>query len=272
MLKMTQNYVRARKKLVSFCLRTLALRQLIRVPSIGLFQILSSVIKDRYIERNGFCLSNYGVWLRNNPSDRTFRLGLLGYRNKLDKFLRKESRKMIFFDIGSNQGVFTLVAASNPNFVEIHSFEPNIKIFRFLQENVIENEVDNVVFLHNKAISNVDGMIGFSMNMSHSGAGKIDSLSDGFKVLSINHKSLNEILDDTDLPVFIKVDVEGSEFEVLQEICKLEKFSNVKAIFVELNEALSNVEQIYEYMNRFGFTEMYKKESKSNCDGYFVRD
>jgi hypothetical protein len=115
-------------------------------------------------------------------------------------------------------------------------------------------------------------MIGFSMNMSHSGAGKIDALTDGFKVLSINHKSLNEILGETDLPVFIKVDVEGSEFEVLQEISKLEKFTNVKAIFVELNEALSNVEQIYEFMNRFGFTEMYKKESKSNCDGFFVRD
>lgn len=269
-LKTSWIYPIIRKKAVSYSLRILSLRNYQRVPNIRLIEIIQCTLLDKFLVKGDYTLSNYGVWLKNNHSDRTFRLNLLGYRNNLENFLRNESRKMVFLDIGSNQGVFSLIAASNPHFVEIHSFEPNPKVFSYLKQNIAYANKNNV-FLHEKAISKVNGKIGFSMDMSHSGAGKIDPKSRGLEVESINYSYLNAIIANQELPIFIKIDVEGAESEVLTQIRKMKNFSNVKSIFIELNENYSEVSLLLDFFDEFGFTKVYEKRSNTNCDGFFVR-
>ena len=178
---------------------------------------------------------------------------------------------MIFFDIGSNQGIFTLIASHNENFVEIHSFEPNEHVFELLRQNLEYNNCRRVS-LHNKAISEVDGRIGFSFEMDHTGAGKIDVSANNLSVASVNYCYINEILNSLDYPIFVKVDVEGAEFEVLSQLGRLSKFSNIKSIFVELNEIYSDVPILLAFLHEHGFKQVYKKQTSKNCDGYFVRD
>ena len=86
--------------------------------------------------------------MSNNYSDKTFQLSIMGYRNKLEKFLLSINEQLTFIDIGANQGVFSLVAAKNKNFVEIHAFEPNLKLISYLESNFYINKVNNF-FIHN---------------------------------------------------------------------------------------------------------------------------
>jgi len=267
----TNVFLKFRKKSVSIFLRISAINCLIHVSGVTKSQILKSILSDQFIEKNGFVLSNYGVWLKSNFADRTFRLSLLGYRNKLDKFLRNENKKMVFLDIGSNQGVFTLIACSNPNFVHIHAFEPNPKIYTFLEQNS-GFAASEVVSIHNKAVSRVHGIVGFSMDVSHSGAGKLDANSQTLYVESVNYLYLDDVLGDLDYPIFIKIDVEGSEYQVLEQLHLMKKFSHVTSIFIELNDSHSDVKILLDFFRVHGFTQVFEKRSKSNCDAFFVRE
>ncbi len=258
------------KKIVSIGLKIIAIPTLLKLQKLSYILVLKSVLTDKYVQKDGFVLSNYGIWLKDNPSDRTFRLGLLGYRNRLDRFLKDVSTEMIFLDIGSNQGVFTLVSSKNKNFSEIHSFEPNPHIFKILKDNVDKNECARVV-LHNKAITHTNGMIGFDFKETHSGAGKIDTSAMNLLVESVNHEYLDTLLQDSNHPLFIKIDVEGAEYEVLKEIKLMSKFNDVRSIFIELNDSLSNVFELRNFLFENNFIQIFEKETRKNRDGFFIR-
>lgn len=264
-------FLKFRKKGVSIFLRVSAINCLIHVSGVTKSQILKSILFDQSIQKNGLVLSNYGVWLKSNFTDRTFRLSLLGYRNKLDKFLRNENKKMVFLDIGSNQGVFTLIACTNPNFVQIHSFEPNPQIYSYLEENTSFAQ-SQAVSIHNKAISRVNGRIGFSMDPSHSGAGKLDANSQTLYVESVNYLYLDDQLKDSNYPIFVKIDVEGSEYQVLEQLLLMKNFSCVTSIFIELNDSHSDVNLLLDFFRIHRFIQIFEKRSKSNCDALFVRE
>ncbi|NDI08771.1 MAG: FkbM family methyltransferase, partial [Actinobacteria bacterium] len=57
-----------------------------------------------------------------------------------------------FFDIGANQGVFSMIAAKNKHCKNIHEFEPNSNLIEFLESNFLFNNLKNYT-IHNFAIS-----------------------------------------------------------------------------------------------------------------------
>lgn len=137
-----------------------------------------------------------------------------------------------FFDIGANIGSFTLTASEQRD-ARVHAFEPHPATFRRLKENVEANGRTNV-FLHNLALGDSESTVlltdkaGSAINHIVSGA----SQEPGTVVVQCRRiDTLCEAL--AVVPEYVKLDVEGFEYDVLRGFGQL--LSSVKVLMVEMN-------------------------------------
>lgn len=74
----------------------------------------------------------------------------------ITKFLKQ---RMVFFDIGANLGQYTLLGAQRVGISgQVHSFEPNSRIFGELKFNVELNGLSDICILNNVAVSDKKGV------------------------------------------------------------------------------------------------------------------
>jgi FkbM family methyltransferase len=226
----------------------------------------------KFIEENGFVLSNYGVWLKNNSPDKTFFLNVLGYRNQLEFFLEQIRKPFTFIDIGANQGIFSLVASRNKFCKQVHLFEPNRNIVEILNSNLKYNEVSNYQ-IHKFAISNTSGFVHFHIPSNHSGGARIiDSPSDNNYCESVNRFYLNELEIAPNCDVFLKIDVEGSEHYVLEEIFNSTLKDKIKFVFIEMNEAYGNCQKSHDILSKYRFSVRHRTAGKISFDALYIRN
>ena len=246
----------------------------IQLRESSLSTIINSILRDKRIEKDGYVLSNYGVWMYKNYDDKTYNLNIIGYRNKLDRHIKSLDEPFVFIDFGSNQGIFSILAGKNRFCRRIHLFEPNPRITDILVSNLNHNNIFNYE-IHKYAISNVIGKIPFSVPEGHTGAAHITRQNEestfSLYVDSINKDYLSNIENNFVEPIFLKIDVEGSEYVALTEIFCSSLLNRIKYIFVELNSALSNTEKILKLLKDFGFTELNRKGSKDSYDALYLK-
>jgi len=135
------------------------------------------------------------------------------------KFIKKNVREGdVVLDIGANIGYFTLICASLVGKTgKVFAFEPEPKNFEILKKNVTENGYDNVI-LENMALSNRKGIVDLYLSDESTGMHRIySSKLTSDKHIKVNVTTLDEYFQEQ-IPniAFIKLDVEGSEFGVLQ--------------------------------------------------------
>ena len=237
---------------------------------ISLKKIFLGIIFNSNIEKQNFILSNYGVWMKSNFYDRTFRFSLMGYRNGLEKILLKINTPMIFIDIGANQGVFSLIASKNKNISEIHAFEPNYNCITYLQDNLIFNKVNNYV-IHNTGIGFKESIVDFHVEYNHSGSGRVSNQDSNMKVSLVNRNYLNKYFLKTDVEYFIKIDTEGSEKEILVELFKSKIKFCIKYIFIEINSKYNDENSLLGILTENGFCEKSRKGNSTSFDALFMR-
>lgn len=136
------------------------------------------------------------------------------YDDHIFQFLcRNLSRYRRALDLGANIGVYTLFLA--PQMDRVDAFEPEPLVIEKLRANLALNGVRNVV-IHETCVGNVSGNIGFDPpGRSNEGIGKVSA---GPAVASVRRcTTLDDFLgDEIKEPCFIKMDVEGAEWLVLQ--------------------------------------------------------
>lgn len=164
-----------------------------------------------------------------------------GFENKellfIDKFLKPGDT---FFDIGSNIGLHSIFASAKlKSNGRIYAFEPSIKTFNRLNENVLLNNLNSTIQTFQIGISNKNETL--ILNVSEDGHDAWNSFS---KLLHINLTLKEEIsvkrLDDfifdnsikPDTVTFIKIDVEGWELHVLSGLEKLIYSKDFNPIFL----------------------------------------
>ena len=80
---------------------------------------------------------------------------------------------------------------------------------------------------------------------------------------------LDKFLTDLD-ELFVKIDVEGNEDEVLQELFNSKL--KIKYIFIEISSKYNfNEEYTIKILNTNGFNEVFRKENKISYDALFVK-
>lgn len=158
----------------------------------------------------------------------------------------------VFFDIGANIGSYTLIAAEQCSAL-IYSFEPHPGTFQQLKNNVDLNKYGNVK-LFNIAIGAEDGNIYLTDNPGSS-TNHIETNKNANTIEIVCWRADNFCSTNQIEPDFVKMDVEGFEFDVIKSFA--ERLRSVKVLFVEIN-GLSDLrshgqQEIVDYLNEHDF-------------------
>lgn len=208
--------------------------------------------------------SAYGVLMVPNWQDTTFRYCIFGtYGRDLSDLLLGQGDDFVFVDIGANQGLYSLIAAQNPKCRKIIAFEPVPLTHARLAANVALNGGAERTVLHQLAIADSVGEVTISVAADHTGtatlAGRVDgqAAGGGVTIQTINAPLVDPLLAG-DLPLFIKIDVEGLESVVIAELSKTQTFEQVQAIFYEVDDRWANAGEIEQGLRASGFTRFAK--------------
>ncbi|MBI3589598.1 MAG: FkbM family methyltransferase [Candidatus Liptonbacteria bacterium] len=129
--------------------------------------------------------------------------------------------KDVFFDIGAHYGFYTSLARELITQGEIHAFEPSPKIFQYL-DAVFSGGGKNI-FLNNVALSDCKGSLPFFDGSAEGESGSGTLLKNvaqqnisTYQEISVDVTTLDEYVRARKHPTIIKLDVEGSEFNIIQ--------------------------------------------------------
>jgi FkbM family methyltransferase len=156
---------------------------------------------------------------------------------------------VVFYDLGSWIGPLTVYAAKICK--SVVSFEPDPVAYQFLLWNIRLNELGNVIPV-NAAISNSDGLIEMTnvgkLGNSLTSQVMICPTRNKINVLSLTLETWMK-LSKTEIPKFIKIDIEGGEFKLLPSIKKfLSKYKPILYLSTHTPFLIAN--QRREEMNR----------------------
>jgi FkbM family methyltransferase len=189
--------------------------------------------------------------------------GLYDYNNmRLLQWLLRDGGT--FFDIGANIGSYTLVASEQER-ARVFAFEPHPVTARLLSDNIRLNRRGNVTVCP-VAVGQEDGVVrltdraGSSVNHSVTG--------DGGQTVEVSCRRAETLCREYEVfPRYVKVDVEGFEFEVLTGFGPF--LRHVELLLIEFNglSAQRSVgdKAIHEWLTAAGFRGAYRCEMKDRA-------
>ena len=147
----------------------------------------------------------------------------------------KSSPKII--DCGANIGMSILFFKNQYPDCSIMAFEPNPYAFELLEKNVKQNNLSNVQ-LFNIGLSNIDGKIDFFTN-DNKGSMKGSFISErgGDNKISVAIKKLSSFID-TNTFDMIKIDVEGAEIQLLDDLITEDKIEQSDRYIIEYHHRI----------------------------------
>jgi len=191
----------------------------------------------------------------------------------LDSYLSPDA---VFFDVGANQGEFTLFAAKRLTQGTVYAFEPMSEMFGRLSRNVEENGFENVRLIQaglwsrtaTKPVFTMPGRFGDGSR--HEGLGTLfqteerDSVAEAIRLTTLDGFARDEKLTRLDA---IKLDVEGAEHEVIRGgVATVERFRPVLLLEVSrlcLEAAGSSGTALLDHLSQWYRFELVRKDGRS---------
>lgn len=259
------------------CLRDLLKRSALLVKFIAStrvarLELMLMVSRWRVKKNGGYLLSVYGIWLRDRWDDTTYRYCVLGEYGFFYSEWLKQQEDCIFLDIGSNVGLYAVLACKNPGIKSIHAFEPVPATFEYLADNLRRNTDRG--HAHQVGISSEATELTIKMKQGHSGVstlrstGIIDKEFDfEIQVKVVGPEFLNEVID-TDLAekIAVKIDVEGHEQVVIETLMRSRIWPQVWNIYYEVNERFLDPNAVLFKLQAEGFEVISKLGSERSYD------
>ena len=148
---------------------------------------------------------------------------------KLKKIFRNNKIKS-FWDIGANVGIYSVFISKKYN-CSVNAFEPSLRYYKFLKANTSQFKK---VFLHNFGIGSENNKK-FIILTEEPGSNYISKNSFKEKNSELcDLKSINN-LSKIEPPCLVKIDVEGYEYEILNNSIDYFK-SNKTILIIEIDE------------------------------------
>jgi len=166
-----------------------------------------------------------------------------------------ENKKPIIIDCGSNIGMSILYFKHLYPDCEILAFEANPYTYEVLQKNMFINNIKNVK-INNLALSNSKSELKFYIDESNFGTltGSINSNRGGKKELNVNSDKLSNYLKNMDNVDLVKMDVEGAEFEIINDLFNENLISKVSEYIIEYHlntEGDNSLNTLSAFLNKF---------------------
>ncbi|MGI8600881.1 MAG: FkbM family methyltransferase [Chitinophagaceae bacterium] len=172
--------------------------------------------------------------------------------------------KPYILDCGANIGLSIIYLKENHPDAEIIGFEPDRKNFELLQYNIDSFKLKNVI-LNNEAVWTADTELSFAGEGSMGSRIETSQTSNTVNVKAIRLKNyLNKKVD------FLKIDIEGAEFEVIKDI--KDELSLVENLFLEYHGRFDQNNELVEMLqivSNAGFN-FYIKEAASIYSHPFI--
>lgn len=167
----------------------------------------------------------------------------------IDNFNNNENKKIIFWDIGANIGLYSIYAAIKWKNIDIHSFEPSSSNLRILSRNVSVNDLHNKIFINPIALNDdnqnkfqlmnettfLEGSALHSFGSELNFEGKKIDAKNRYKIIGLSMNDYIKYLNQQ-TPNYIKIDVDGIEHLILNGGKKILQSDTLKEICIELNE------------------------------------
>ena len=141
----------------------------------------------------------------------------------------------MFFDIGSNIGSYTVLAAKEAG-ANVIAFEPIPSTFQVLKQNIELNAISALVHPLNVGVGAKAETLIFSK--THDTVNHVipaTQRQSATEVIEVPVVSMDEIVIKNSMPVLIKIDVEGFETEVLNGMNATLNNDHLRGIIIELN-------------------------------------
>jgi len=169
----------------------------------------------------------------------------------------------IVVDVGANVGLFSLKASK---VVGEHgiivAFEPEKNNYKMLRRNLGINKCRNVIPI-NAAVSNFNGKADFSIANTLVEHKLADSKSEleikSILTTKVDVKTIQLVLKELgiDRVDFLKIDAEGSEFEVLSGARSLLTNKAIKKMSVAVYHSKDEPKLVGDYLRQFGYNVLY---------------
>lgn len=186
----------------------------------------------------------------------------------LAKSALKNSLKkpVVIIDIGANIGVSTAYFRSKYPSAKIISIEASPRNFELLKNNIKINNFSKIKLI-NSFVSREVGRINFYHNVSSPGG----SFGEGFKFKGTSYlqkyvvtkQRLSDIIRNL-RNIIVKLDVEGAEFEILEDLAASSNINEVIEIVAEVS--------IFTQQNLNALNSILKKFDKLGFQPHFISD
>tara|TARA_B100000029_G_scaffold155424_1_gene150757 strand:- start:637 stop:1539 length:903 start_codon:yes stop_codon:yes gene_type:complete len=194
----------------------------------------------------------------------------------IDNFQLYNSKKIVFWDIGANIGLFSIYPAVKFQDIEIISFEPSTSNTRTLSRNISINNLHDKIKIFPLALSDKENIISFfdetmfseggsisnfNTNIDHTGSiVEKNKIKNKYNIYgtSIDYLIKNNICK---VPNYIKIDVDGIEHLILKGAQSTLKNNNLRELSIEMNG--DYLEQ-YKFINKFMEDNGFKKIISTN--------
>jgi FkbM family methyltransferase len=160
---------------------------------------------------------------------------------KQDYFFLSDRADPLIIDCGSNMGLSILYFKRRYPKARIIGFEPDLATFKMLEKNVAANGFLDVV-LHNCALADREGETELFCDPKSPGS-LLTSLRKERSQTNVESKKVRTVLlsdyfgSEVD---FLKVDIEGMEMAVIEDLARKGKLSQVREMAIEYHHHITN--------------------------------
>ncbi len=182
----------------------------------------------------------------------------------LVKFLKPHKSRFTFIDVGANYGIYTFLFGTKSQFT--FAIEPINECLKYLSKGYIKK---NIAFIEKVASNNNEEKI---LNIPIENDKKIygrSSIDKNFKEsIKVESKSfkLDDLIEDIRILnselIFIKIDVEGHENQVIEGSSKLLMEKKVVLVIEIEKRHNENYLNLIKRLNKSGFTPFYVNKNK----------
>lgn len=181
----------------------------------------------------------------------------------------------IYFDIGTNVGVFSIYAAKRHPGISVYCFEPEYSNLNTLKENIIQNNLMHRTKLYSVAISNFTGLSMIHLQdvsvgaACHTVSKQIINMTDeGYQVVwseGVFSVTLDYLCDEIGIvPNSMKIDTDGGEDKILEGAVRTLSNNSLRSLIIEIpHEDVMKSQYCYKILESAGLSLSWSDKKKT---------